>query len=100
MPKKRMNYYGRGANKERKSVNGHLENGAIFAARFAGSKVGKGSVIKADTIAIYKSLGNTGTVIFEQHKKGKTKYTKEEKEFLETTFPKTLKVERKFISEE
>jgi len=84
-----VNYYKRGADRERDAVNKHMAKGALLAGRFAGSKVGKGSVIKADVIAFYD-----GVVIIEQHKKGKGKCTKEKTQFLTTNFPAVVRVER------
>ena len=106
MVRKRMNYYRRGSQAERDAVNRHLANGALFAARFAGSKVGKGSVIKADVIAIYDdpytdyTPRGYGTIVLEQHKKGKTKNTKEKKEFYSVRLPEKLEIIRKFVEVE
>lgn len=99
--KQRMNYLGRGIKKERNAVNAHIANGAVLAGRFAGSKVGKGSLIKVDVMAIYPDPKDpsTGFLLLEQHKKGKTRFPKEKENFYRNDFPERLTVVRDYLEE-
>lgn len=84
-----MNRYKKGADAERKAVNEHIRNGAIFSMRGAGSKC-KGK-IKIDVVTLYENF-----LLLEQFKKSKTSYKKEEKEFLLVELPKEVKIKRAF----
>ena len=96
MKKRLKNPYRKGANLERKAVNNHIVNGAIFAGRFSGSKC-KGK-LKVDVVALYgPSNWDTGQLVLEQYKKGKGSYKKEKTKFNKIKLPVLLDIKRNFI---
>lgn len=105
MPKG-MNNYRKGATVERKAVNDHIAKGALFAGRFAGSKM-KGC-IKIDVIALYPPTVKETTadqlgfytppiLVLEQYKKSKGKFVAERKAFEMADIPVRCDIVRKFI---
>jgi len=87
------NKYRKGANAERQAVNGHIKSGALFAGRFAGSKMKSSNGIKIDVIAVYPN----GVIFLEQYKKTCAAMTKERDDFDRAFVPPVLVVKKQFI---